>query len=189
MRRQRPFCISSAETRTNAKRLQPRETVLEPQRTFATAVLKRQFRRISPLLRGLRWSGRVDLNHRPPGPEPGALTGLRHAPQISRIHLLHRERAAPRDHGAPGGTRIPNLLIRSQMLYPIELQAPEQAVFNHNGGHVSVAETLPPSSRKTSPAPVHRQATAVANRSPEMGGTRLELVTSTMSTWRSNQLS
>ncbi len=24
---------------------------------------------------------------------------------------------------APGGTRIPNLLIRSQMLYPIELQA------------------------------------------------------------------
>gem|GEM_PF-5947724 len=25
-------------------------------------------------------SGRVDLNHRPPGPEPGALTGLRHAP-------------------------------------------------------------------------------------------------------------
>src|SRR6185437_1093822 len=26
------------------------------------------------------WSGRVDLNHRPPGPEPGALTGLRHAP-------------------------------------------------------------------------------------------------------------
>jgi dihydrofolate reductase len=27
--------------------------------------------------------------------------------------------------GAPGGTRTPNLLIRSQMLYPIELQAPE----------------------------------------------------------------
>jgi hypothetical protein len=26
-------------------------------------------------------SGRVDLNHRPPGPEPGALTGLRYAPQ------------------------------------------------------------------------------------------------------------
>src|SRR2546428_12868058 len=25
-------------------------------------------------------SGRVDLNHRPPGPEPGALTGLRYAP-------------------------------------------------------------------------------------------------------------
>ena len=27
-----------------------------------------------------RQSGRVDLNHRPPGPEPGALTGLRYAP-------------------------------------------------------------------------------------------------------------
>jgi hypothetical protein len=26
--------------------------------------------------------------------------------------------------GALGGTRTPNLLIRSQMLYPIELQAP-----------------------------------------------------------------
>ena len=25
---------------------------------------------------------------------------------------------------APGGTRTPNLLIRSQMLYPIELRAP-----------------------------------------------------------------
>src|SRR5437870_3201080 len=33
-------------------------------------------------LRGLVFneSGRVDLNHRPPGPEPGALTGLRYAP-------------------------------------------------------------------------------------------------------------
>jgi hypothetical protein len=26
-------------------------------------------------------------------------------------------------NGAPGRTRIPNLLIRSQVLYPIELQA------------------------------------------------------------------
>src|SRR6476620_6917630 len=40
-------------------------------------------------------SGRVDLNHRPPGPEPGALTGLRHAPkfrQDARIAAeVHRE--------------------------------------------------------------------------------------------------
>ena len=28
----------------------------------------------------LDWSGRVDLNHRPPGPEPGALARLRYAP-------------------------------------------------------------------------------------------------------------
>jgi hypothetical protein len=27
-----------------------------------------------------KWSGRVDLNHRPPGPEPGALARLRYAP-------------------------------------------------------------------------------------------------------------
>jgi len=27
-----------------------------------------------------KWSGRVDLNHRPPGPEPGAITRLRYAP-------------------------------------------------------------------------------------------------------------
>src|SRR2546422_10553217 len=35
-------------------------------------------------LRGLVFdeSGRVDLNHRPPGPEPGALTGLRYAPLL-----------------------------------------------------------------------------------------------------------
>ena len=27
-------------------------------------------------------SGRMDSNHRPPGPKPGALTGLRYAPKI-----------------------------------------------------------------------------------------------------------
>jgi hypothetical protein len=33
---------------------------------------------IDSLLRN--WSGRMDLNHRPPGPEPGALARLRYAP-------------------------------------------------------------------------------------------------------------
>ena len=28
-----------------------------------------------------KWSGRVDSNHRPPGPEPGALARLSHAPK------------------------------------------------------------------------------------------------------------
>ena len=28
------------------------------------------------------WSGRMDLNHRPPGPEPGALARLRYAPNV-----------------------------------------------------------------------------------------------------------
>src|ERR1035438_5366133 len=30
------------------------------------------------------WSGRVDSNHRPPGPEPGALARLSHAPNTHR---------------------------------------------------------------------------------------------------------
>ena len=33
-------------------------------------------------LRGIKWSGRMDLNHRPPGPEPGALARLRYAPTV-----------------------------------------------------------------------------------------------------------
>src|SRR5882672_7955527 len=32
----------------------------------------------------LQISGREDLNLRPPGPEPGALTGLRYAPRYSK---------------------------------------------------------------------------------------------------------
>ena len=65
---------------------------------------------------------------------------------------------------APGETRTPNLLIRSQMLYPIELRA---LMHLRTNGEI---EQLP-------------------SYSHSMGGTRLELVTSTMSTWRSNQLS
>src|SRR5215471_3487000 len=35
---------------------------------------------------GEKWSGRVDLNHRPPGPEPGALARLSHAPSLLNFH-------------------------------------------------------------------------------------------------------
>src|SRR3954463_5491162 len=56
-------------------------------------------------------SGRLDLNQRPPAPEAGALPG--YATPRRQTSTAH----------APGGTRIPNLLIRSQMLYPIELRA------------------------------------------------------------------
>src|ERR1700728_2029581 len=38
--------------------------------------------RVSKSLILKRWSGRVDLNHRPPGPEPGALARLRYAPRF-----------------------------------------------------------------------------------------------------------
>ena len=60
-----------------------------------------------------RQSGRLDLNQRPPAPEAGALPG----------YATPRE---PDESSAPGETRTPNLLIRSQMLYPIELRAHEQ---------------------------------------------------------------
>jgi hypothetical protein len=42
-------------------------------------------------------SGRVDLNHRPPGPEPGALTGLRYAPKSKSTNLLSRVVTLPKN--------------------------------------------------------------------------------------------
>ncbi len=46
----------------------------------------------------------------------------------SRTRRANRTAPRPADrlsrYGAPGETRTPNLLIRSQMLYPIELRAP-----------------------------------------------------------------
>ena len=50
-------------------------------------------------------------------------------PPTSWSRTRRANRAAPRpadqpsNYGAPGETRTPNLLIRSQMLYPIELRA------------------------------------------------------------------
>jgi hypothetical protein len=38
-----------------------------------------------------KWSGRKDLNLRPPGPEPGALARLRYAPTATRILQTKRE--------------------------------------------------------------------------------------------------
>ena len=98
-------------------------------------------------------SGREDLNLRPPGPEPGALTGLRYAPKDWT--LSRRSGRAPSGHQelgigtfvsspdtyrlvptwrlggsassiihAPRRSRTPSLLIRSQTLYPVELWAP-----------------------------------------------------------------
>ncbi len=114
---------------------------------------------------------------------------------------------------APGETRTPNLLIRSQMLYPIELRAPrcgglkisgptagvkgetvrryvavsERAVSRNQFPALSLpAQFLPALSL---PAQFLPALSLPAPCCSSMGGTRLELVTSTMSTWRSNQLS
>src|SRR6266566_2401156 len=47
------------------------------------------------------WSGRVDSNHRPPGPEPGALARLSHAPTHPVYHLFRTPAAsAHHDRGA-----------------------------------------------------------------------------------------
>ena len=61
-----------------------------------------------------RWSGRLDLNQRPPAPEAGALPGYATPRRTSTLKGLVY---------APVGIRTPNLLIRSQMLYPVELRA------------------------------------------------------------------
>src|ERR1700675_3004185 len=50
---------------------------------------------VSPMCPGrteIRWSGRKDLNLRPPGPEPGALARLRYAPTEPARPLLRLER-------------------------------------------------------------------------------------------------
>ncbi|GEM_PF-4274700 len=37
------------------------------------------------------WSGRRDLNPRPPGPKPGALTRLRYAPNSNRNEIIFKK--------------------------------------------------------------------------------------------------
>ena len=50
----------------------PNVPKIEPGRESAQAA---QLIDLLRLIRGLKWSGREDLNLRPPGPEPGALPG------------------------------------------------------------------------------------------------------------------
>src|SRR6185437_15314117 len=71
------------------------------------------------------WSGRLDLNQRPPAPEAGALPGYATPRRTLASFRVDRPTplARPTNFHAPRGTRTPNLLIRSQMLYPIELGA------------------------------------------------------------------
>ena len=55
-----------------------------------------------------KWSGRQDLNLQPLGPKPSALPSW-----------------ATSRYGALEGIRTPDLLVRSQTLYPAELRAHE----------------------------------------------------------------
>ena len=60
------------------------------------------------------WSGRQDLNLQPLGPKPSALPSW----------------ATTRKSGALEGIRTPDLLVRSQTLYPTELRA-QESLFNY----------------------------------------------------------
>ncbi len=109
-------------------------------------------------------------------------TGLSYAPCGTVVHLLQPN--------APGRTRTSNLLIRSQMLYPIELQAQRTAHQRSRTSlrHQQAKDQQPSGSCRRSLLPRDRLPKP-QGPTPTVGRTRLELVTSTMSTWRSNQLS
>ncbi|SRR6267378_682032 len=46
------------------------------------------------------WSGRMDLNHRPPGPEPGALARLRYAPTATLECFIANQAGLPDYHSS-----------------------------------------------------------------------------------------
>src|SRR5450432_3012132 len=90
----------------------------------------------------------------------------RAAPRPANLAL---QAAVLRDHGAPGGTRIPNLLIRSQMLYPIELQAPEKICFSSQRRTcLGCGDTSAVIAAKPSRAFAHRQLHGIARRLPPL---------------------
>src|SRR5215203_3223185 len=68
-------------------------------------------------------------------------TGLRYAPPNSLSLLLSRS------HDAPRRTRTSNLLIRSQMLYPIELWAPKHDCCRFERLRAPYVEIAEPNSR------------------------------------------
>jgi hypothetical protein len=118
-------------------------------------------------------------------------TGLSYAP-----FLLKASGGRETHRNAPERTRTFNLLIRSQMLYPIELRALDSSAARRRVDEgpagsctFSCSRAKVPSSladvKRTRP----RLQCPAGGPAGHMGGTRLELVTSTMSTWRSNQLS
>jgi hypothetical protein len=74
---------------------------------------------------------------------------------------------------APRGSRTPSLLVRSQTLYPVELWAPSLLLPHRYSAsrHLGVYRSLTP-----------RLVVSTRPGCTEVGGTRFELVTSTMST-------
>ena len=93
-----------------------------------------------------KWSGRVDLNHRPPGPEPGALARLSHAPtsySLNRRAGRAQSVARGASKGAVKSFRSPFRRTRLQRIRrhsPQTLRhAPEPV---HHRGHCGPAAVL-----------------------------------------------
>gem|GEM_PF-1952097 len=56
----------------------------------------------------LGWSGRRDLNPRPPAPKAGALTGLSHVPSIPKNHLMYPSLFRPHTDTLKQKVRVPH---------------------------------------------------------------------------------
>jgi hypothetical protein len=59
---------------------------IEPDKFYSGQVLRGLLNFRGSTKKLWKWSGRKDLNLRPPGPEPGALARLRYAPTIELTH-------------------------------------------------------------------------------------------------------
>ena len=60
---------------------------------------------------------------RAPRPMPAAMSRTRSARRLARASRVDWNEEGDESGGAPGGTRTPGLLVRSQPLYPAELRA------------------------------------------------------------------
>ena|SRR5579883_317044 len=93
-------------TRNHAERGQLLKTVLLNCATDGvnlTPTYRKPFDLIFQRAKNEEWSGRVDLNHRPPGPEPGALARLRYAPTIA-VYQSTMAKRGPQPRPALGRT-------------------------------------------------------------------------------------
>jgi hypothetical protein len=76
------FRLEQAETVAWISHFRPRSPMLSVLSVKTKQNLQWKTRRNLLNREGKEWSGRMDLNHRPPGPEPGALARLRYAPTM-----------------------------------------------------------------------------------------------------------
>src|SRR5271165_641373 len=84
-----------------------------------------------------KWSGRLDLNQRPPGPEPGALARLRYAPTVhanrnsSCVDYKNSTVSPPRSAAASSVPRV-------QTASPCKQKARKASAFRPSRSRVTV---------------------------------------------------